>query len=65
MNYQLYTQLQGCNLSRIIGKTVTHKVIEKINGKREIKSAGYERHKGESNLFHGTYQQCIWYIKNH
>jgi hypothetical protein len=59
----LYKKLEGCMLSRIVGRNITHQVIRNIRTFRlKIVSAGYGRCHESESIFRGTYEECLRFL---
>lgn len=62
MRNSLYDKPEGCMLSRIVGRIITHKVMMHDDFSMKIVSAGGNR-QGGLPLYHGTYSQCEQFVK--
>lgn len=59
----LYKKPDGCMLSRIVRRNITHQVVRhRDNYKWKIVSAGYGRGHEWESIFKGTYTECSRFL---
>ena len=61
----LYKKPEGCMLSRIVGRNITHQIVRhRTNHSQKIVSAGYSRGHEWESIFKGTFTECSRFLNN-